>query len=61
MKLKAIVFGLVVLFASAVVCSAQSAHMGTWKLNEAQSKIPAGSAKNTDAASDSMALRAMQG
>ena len=46
MKLKAIVFGLVVLFASAVVCSAQSAHMGTWKLNEAKSKFPKGATKN---------------
>jgi len=46
MKLKAIVFGLVVLFASAVVCSAQSAHMGTWKLNEAKSKLPKGATKN---------------
>src|SRR5689334_7949146 len=46
MKLKAIVFGLVVLFASAVVCAAQSPHMGTWKLNEAKSKFPKGATKN---------------
>jgi hypothetical protein len=46
MKLKAIVFGLVVLFASAVVCAAQSPQMGTWKLNEAKSKFPKGATKN---------------
>src|SRR5262245_20451757 len=46
MKLKMIVFGLVVLFASAVVCAAQSPHMGTWKLNEAKSKFPKGATKN---------------
>jgi hypothetical protein len=34
-------------FVSASGCFAASAHMGTWKLNEAKSKIPAGMAKNS--------------
>ncbi len=47
MKTKAVVFALAVLFASAIVCSAQtSPHMGTWKLNEAKSKFPKGATKN---------------
>src|SRR5438067_2080265 len=46
MKIKMIVFTLGVLFASAMVCSAQSPHMGTWKLNEAKSKFAAGATKN---------------
>jgi len=47
MKIKMMMCALVVLFASAMVCSAQtSAHMGTWKLNEAKSKIPKGATKN---------------
>ena len=47
MKIKAIVFSLALFFASAIVCSAQtSAHMGTWKLNEANSKFPKGATKN---------------
>jgi hypothetical protein len=29
------------------MCFAQSPQMGTWKLNEAKSKIPAGATKNT--------------
>jgi hypothetical protein len=47
MKIKMMMCALVVLFASALVGSAQtSAHMGTWKLNEAKSKIPKGATKN---------------
>jgi hypothetical protein len=46
MKPKMILFGLGILFASAVVCAAQSPHMGTWKLNEAKSKFPKGATKN---------------
>lgn len=46
MKVKAIVFALAVFFGSAVVCSAQKIHIGTWKLNDAKSKIAKGSAKN---------------
>jgi len=47
MKTRTIVCALAMLFAAVVVCvAAENAHMGTWKLNEAKSKIPAGSAKN---------------
>jgi hypothetical protein len=34
-------------FAAAAACFAASPQMGTWKLNEAKSKIPAGMGKNT--------------
>ena len=34
-------------FAGAAACFAANPHMGTWKLNEAKSKIPAGMGKNT--------------
>ena len=47
MKLKAIVFALALLLVSAVAASADSPHLGTWKLNEAKSKIPKGATKNT--------------
>lgn len=47
MKLKALAFSLALYFAGVAVSSAQSAQMGTWKLNEAKSSIPAGSIKNT--------------
>jgi hypothetical protein len=48
MKSKMILASLVVLFVSAVVCvAATDVQMGTWKLNEAKSKIPAGAPKNT--------------
>ena len=47
MKARMILISLAVFFASAVVCSAQSAHMGTWKLNEAKSKFTKGAPKNT--------------
>src|SRR6476659_3468286 len=46
MKRRVILLTLATLFASATVCLAQSPHMGTWKLNEAKSKIPAGATKN---------------
>lgn len=47
MKIKIVMCALAVVFASAIVCSAQpSAHMGTWKLNEAKSKFPKGATKN---------------
>ena len=46
MKLKGVVFALAMLFAVAGVCSAQNPHMGTWKLNEAKSKISPGTNKN---------------
>ena len=58
MKRRVILLTLVTLFASATVCLAQSPHMGTWKLNEAKSKIPAGATKNNtviyEAAGDSI-------
>ena len=47
MKIKAMIFAVVLVFASAIVCVAQSPHMGTWKLNEAKSKFPKGATKNT--------------
>ena len=46
MKLKVILLALTIFFAGAVVCSAQSPHMGTWKLNEAKSKFAKGATKN---------------
>ena len=47
MKLKMILFAKAILIAGATVASAQNAHMGTWKLNEAKSKFSAGAPKNT--------------
>ena len=48
METKAWFFTLAVLLAAATVClAADDAHMGTWKLNEAKSKIGAGAVKNT--------------
>ena len=46
MKLKTLGLTLALCFAGAVSL-AQSPQMGTWKLNEAKSKIPAGYMKNT--------------
>jgi hypothetical protein len=46
MKTKSIALTLWLLFAAAAVCLAQAQHVGTWKLNEAKSKIAAGGAKN---------------
>ena len=58
MKVRVILLTLAALFFSASVCSAQNAHMGTWKLNEAKSKIGPGAAKNStvvyEAAGDSI-------
>ena len=34
-------------FVAAAACFAANPHMGTWKLNEAKSKMPAGIGKNT--------------
>jgi hypothetical protein len=34
-------------FVAAAACFAANPHMGTWKLNEAKSKIPSGMGKNT--------------
>src|SRR5438094_495606 len=46
MKARLILLTLVVFFLGAIVCSAQSPHMGSWKLNEAKSKFAAGATKN---------------
>ena len=47
MKARALALTLALWFAGAAVSFAQSPQMGTWKLNEAKSKIPAGAIKNT--------------
>ena len=47
MKAKAIALALPLFFAAVVLAVDTSPHMGTWKLNEAKSKIPAGAPKNT--------------
>ena len=48
MKRKTVLFSLVALFAAATVCfAAENLSIGTWKLNEAKSKIAAGTPKNT--------------
>jgi hypothetical protein len=47
MKIKTMVVAVAFILASAIVCAAQSPHMGTWKLNEAKSKFSKGATKNT--------------
>jgi len=47
MKAKAILVALVLCFAGAAVCLAADAFTGTWKLNEAKSKLSPGMPKNT--------------
>jgi hypothetical protein len=58
MTLRRTVLTLVMLFVGLTICSAQNPSLGTWKLNEAKSKIPAGSPKNStvtyEAAGDSI-------
>ena len=60
MKPKTFVAALALCLVTATVCFAQEAHMGTWKLNEAKSKIPAGANKNHtviyEAAGDSIKI-----
>ena len=46
MKARSMVISLVTCFVALTWCFAQDAMMGTWKLNEAKSKIGAGSPKN---------------
>ncbi|MBA3255824.1 MAG: hypothetical protein H0T64_04130 [Pyrinomonadaceae bacterium] len=46
MKAKTMVLSLVVCFVAAAVCFASAIQMGTWKLNEAKSKIAPGVQKN---------------
>jgi hypothetical protein len=48
MKIRSVVVGIVLFFVVALgVGLAENANMGTWKLNEAKSKMPAGMPKNT--------------
>jgi hypothetical protein len=46
MKTKTIVLTLAMCFVAAAMAFASNPNMGTWKLNEAKSKIPAGAPKN---------------
>ena len=46
MKPKSVIVSLVTCFVALTLCFGQAAMMGTWKLNEAKSKIGAGSPKN---------------
>jgi hypothetical protein len=46
MKPKTILLALGLFLFMAPVCFAQNLHMGTWKLNEAKSKLAAGAGKN---------------
>jgi hypothetical protein len=58
MKAKTSVLTLALCFVAGAVCFASEAQMGTWKLNEAKSKIAAGMPKNStvvfEAAGDSV-------
>lgn len=47
MKARTILLTLALCFVGTAVCFAQNPSMGTWKLNEAKSQIPAGVMKNT--------------
>ena len=46
MKTKTILVSLVVFLAGLAVCVATDLNMGTWKLNEAKSKLSPGAARN---------------
>jgi hypothetical protein len=48
MKTRNILLTLAFLLAGVLACFASDANVGTWKLNEAKSKIPAGAPKNTN-------------
>jgi hypothetical protein len=58
MKARTVLLTLVLCFLAGMVCSASDIQMGTWKLNEAKSKIAAGTPKNNtvvyEAAGDSV-------
>ena len=45
MKARTLLLSLALCFAGAATCFAQDPNIGTWKLNEAKSKIPAGALK----------------
>jgi len=47
MKIRSIVLTFLVCLIAASLCLAQNANMGTWKLEESKSEIPAGVGKNT--------------
>jgi hypothetical protein len=47
MKTRIAVIALALSFVATAACFAANPHIGTWKLNEAKSKIPAGMGKNT--------------
>jgi hypothetical protein len=47
MKARTIILTVALGLAAVAVSAASDANMGTWKLNEAKSKIPAGAPKNT--------------
>jgi hypothetical protein len=47
MKTRIAVAAVALSFAAAAACFAANPHLGTWKLNEAKSKIPPGMGKNT--------------
>jgi hypothetical protein len=47
MKARTVLLTLVLCFLTGAVCLASDIQMGTWKLNEAKSKIAAGTAKNS--------------
>jgi hypothetical protein len=47
MKTKTLLLALALCFAAVTICFAASPQMGTWKLNEAKSKITPGTTKNT--------------
>ena len=47
MKARTILLSLALCFVSVAVCFAQDAFMGTWKLNEAKSKLSSGAPKNS--------------
>jgi hypothetical protein len=49
MKTKMIAVSLALCFASAVMCFAQDANLGSWKLNEEKSKFSDGAPKSTSA------------
>src|SRR5438874_6050687 len=47
MKTRTILLTIATLFAGVAVCFAADVNMGTWRLNEAKSKISPGAPKNT--------------
>jgi hypothetical protein len=49
MKTRIAIVAVALSFMGAAACFAANPHMGTWKLNEAKSKIPAGMYKNSTA------------